>query len=128
MRAEEGEAVAPAVSIVIPAYNYAHYLPETIASVLAQSFARFELLVVDDGSTDNTKAVVQALKDPRIRYVWQPNRGLSAARNTGIAECRFNYVAFLDADDLWQPDFLECVMAEYSRLEPEYALVATATE
>ena len=94
------------VSVVIPAYNYAHFLPEAIASVLAQTGADLELIVVDDGSPDNTPEVCARCADPRVRLVRQPNAGLSAARNTGIREARFPYVAFLDADDRWEPGFL----------------------
>jgi len=112
------------VSVVIPAYNYARYLPEAIGSVLAQTYPDFEVIVVDDGSTDETRAVVQRFDDPRVRYVWQENQGLSAARNTGIRESKRAYVGFLDADDLWQPNHLAAAVAEFARRGPEFALVA----
>jgi glycosyltransferase involved in cell wall biosynthesis len=113
------------VSVVVPAYNYGRYLGEAIDSVLAQTHRHFELLVVDDGSSDNTREIVTAYADPRVRYVWQQNQGLSAARNTGIREARFDFVAFLDADDLWRPDHLAEAMAEFARRGPECALVAS---
>ena len=91
------------VSVVIPAYNSADMLSEALDSVLAQTFSDFELIIVDDGSTDNTREVVALFEDPRIRYVYQQNRGLSGARNTGIRVSRGRYVAFLDADDIWLP-------------------------
>jgi glycosyltransferase involved in cell wall biosynthesis len=111
------------VSVIIPAFNYAHFLPEAIGSVLAQTWLEFELIVVDDGSTDDTAGVCARVTDPRFRSVHQSNQGLSAARNTGIREARFPYVAFLDADDRWKPDFLATVFREFRRLSPEFAVV-----
>lgn len=96
----------PLVSVVIPAFNAARFLPGSIPSVLAQTWTDFELIVVDDGSTDTTAACVQAFDDPRIRLVSQANRGLAGARNGGIREARGIYIAFLDADDLWHPEKL----------------------
>lgn len=97
----------PSVSIVIPTYNRAGFLKEALESVLAQTVGCWEAVVVDDGSTDGTEAVVKSFADPRIRYIRQPNRGVSAARNRGIEEARFDTIAFLDSDDLWMPDKLE---------------------
>ncbi len=93
--------------MVIPTYNREKLLGETIQSVLRQTFTDFELIVVDDGSTDNTKAVVESYKDPRIRYVYQENRGASAALNTGINISAAEYIAFLDSDDLYLEAALE---------------------
>jgi glycosyltransferase involved in cell wall biosynthesis len=95
------------VSVVIPAYNYARFLGETIQSVLDQTFRDFELIVVDDGSTDNTMEVVSSFKDNRIQYIYQENGGLSSARNTGIKASKGEYIAFLDSDDIWLPENLE---------------------
>jgi glycosyltransferase involved in cell wall biosynthesis len=114
------------VSVVIPAYNYAHFLPEAIASVLAQTGAELELILVDDGSTDNTPEVCARYTDPRVRTVRQANAGLSAARNTGIREARLPYVAFLDADDRWEAGFLTAVFREFHRLGPEFVAIGTA--
>jgi glycosyltransferase involved in cell wall biosynthesis len=114
------------VSVVIPAYNYARYLPEAISSVLVQTYATLELIVVDDGSTDDTPEVCTHYTDPRFRCVRQKNAGLSAARNTGIQHARYSHVAFLDADDRWESGFLEAVVDQFTRLGSEFAVVATA--
>ena len=98
----------PKVSVVIPAYNAMNYLPKTLNSVLQQTFSDFEVLIIDDGSTDHLQAwVAQNITDPRVRLITQANQGLSGARNTGIANAQGEYVAFLDADDLWEPTKLE---------------------
>jgi len=97
----------PAVSVIIPAYNQGHYLRQAVQSVLDQSYDDFEIVVVDDGSTDNTREVVGLFSDPRICYVYQENQGLSAARNTGIGHASGAYLAYLDCDDLFLPRKLE---------------------
>ncbi len=102
---------APFFSVVIPVYNRAARLGAAIASVRAQSFQDFEILVVDDGSTDNPRAVVNALHDPRIRFIRQINAGGGAARNTGIQHAQGAFVAFLDSDDLFLPHHLESMHA-----------------
>jgi glycosyltransferase involved in cell wall biosynthesis len=94
------------VSVIVPAYNAARYLRESIPSVLAQTWQDFELIVVNDGSTDATVALVEAFTDPRIRLVSQANRGLAGARNGGIRAARGDFIALLDADDLWHPEKL----------------------
>jgi glycosyltransferase involved in cell wall biosynthesis len=96
----------PKVSVIIPAYQYGHFLGEAVDSVLAQTYKDYELIVVDDGSTDQTREVAAAYGD-RTRYIYQDNRGLSAARNTGVAASKGEYVGFLDADDVWLPNKLE---------------------
>lgn len=99
----------PLVSVIIPAWNQALWLPEAVVSVEWQSMADWECLIVDDGSTDATPAVAQALcrRDPRLRYFRQDNRGLSAARNAGLAMASGEFVQFLDSDDALAPDKLE---------------------
>lgn len=111
------------VSVVIPAYNYAHYLPEAVDSVLSQTHPHVELIVVNDGSTDDTKAVLDSYGD-RLVAVHQENQGLSAARNTGIRTASHDFVAFLDADDIWEPEKLACQMARFAELSDDYGLVA----
>lgn len=98
------------VSIITPCYNHAHYLPDAVNSILAQTLSDWEAIIVDDGSTDDTREVAAQFDDPRIRYIYQENQGLSAARNTGIRAAQGQFLAFLDADDGWDTRFLEvCV-------------------
>jgi GT2 family glycosyltransferase len=94
-------------SVVIPAYNAARTVSSAITSVFRQTVANLEVIVVDDGSSDDTGGVAAAIQDPRLRVVSQSNRGLPAARNAGIAEARGQYVTFLDSDDLLLPRYLE---------------------
>lgn len=96
-------------SVVIPLYNKEKSIKNTICSVLAQTFANFELVIVNDGSTDTSREIVASIQDSRIRIVDKPNGGISSSRNEGIVSARYMYVAFLDADDLWAPDFLETI-------------------
>jgi glycosyltransferase involved in cell wall biosynthesis len=113
-------------SVVIPVYNSRTTLPRTVASVLAQTFTDFELIVVDDGSTDSGVATLPQPLDPRIVVLRQPNAGEGAARNRGIAAARHEWVAFLDADDIWLPDHL----AELDRIRrrcPQARLIGTGT-
>ncbi len=96
----------PEVSVVIPAYNSVQYLVEAVESVLAQTWQDFEILVIDDGSTDETEQVMRRYQVP-VRYIRQQNGGVAVARNRGIAESRGRYIAFLDADDTWLTHKLE---------------------
>jgi len=102
----------PEVSVIIPTYNRREFLREAIASVLAQTYRDFALIVIDDGSEDDTAAVVREFTG--ICYVFQPNRGVSAARNRGVALSSGALLAFLDSDDLWQPRKLEQQVAFFS--------------
>src|SRR5664280_1650862 len=99
----------PKVSVVIPTYNRLAYLREALDSVLAQTRAADEILVVDDGSTDGTEAAISALPAP-VRYLRQQNAGPAAARNHGLREAKGDWIAFLDSDDLWVPEKLEAQM------------------
>lgn len=99
----------PLVSIIMPAYNSANYIGESIESVIAQTYNNWELIVIDDGSTDSTAEVVNSycIKDKRIKYLWQQNGRQGKARNNGIKKAAGEYIAFLDSDDLWMPNKLE---------------------
>ena len=97
------------VSVIVPVYNAARFLPDTLASVRAQTHGDWELLLVDDGSSDGSAPLMReaAAADPRVRVFFHArNRGVAAARNTGLSEARGTLVAFLDSDDLWEPDKL----------------------
>ncbi len=100
--------IQPEVSVIIPTFNRAYILKRAIDSVLCQSFQNFELIVVDDGSSDNTREVVESYPDQRIRFVRHArNRGVAAARNSGIRAASAKYIAFQDSDDVWLPEKLE---------------------
>ena len=100
----------PLITVIIPLYNGEKYIRRSIESVLAQTYTNYELIVVDDGSTDSGSEVVQNIYDPRLHLVQQINLGVSAARNKGIAEGKGKYFAFLDADDEWDINFLEAMV------------------
>ena len=104
------------ISVIIPLYNKEGSIAQALDSVMAQECQDFEVIVVDDGSTDGGAAIVENYGDPRIRLVRQENAGVSAARNRGIEEARGEYVAFLDADDVWMPGFL----SEIEALQKEF--------
>lgn len=111
------------VSVIIPAYNQGHYLAAAIQSALDQTQANVEVLVIDDGSTDDTAQVAQQFTDPRVRYIHQANRGLSGARNTGIRHASGDFLTYLDSDDLFLPRKLELLLGEL-RARPQLGFVA----
>jgi glycosyl transferase family 2 len=113
----------PAVSVLIPTYERREYVCRAVRSVFAQRYQDWELIVVDDGSTDGTGEALQAF-GPRLRYLWQENRGVAAARNAGLRLARGEIVAFLDSDDRWLPHHLETVVAMLERF-PEAVLAST---
>jgi glycosyltransferase involved in cell wall biosynthesis len=102
----------PLVTIIIPAYNASKYINETLNSVLEQSFSDFEILIIDDGSTDDLCDKVRQFKDERILYYYQENKGVSAARNFGFSKAKGKYVVFFDADDVMGDNFLQSRLAE----------------
>ena len=112
--------MSPTVSVIIPTHNRELLIGQTIQSVLDQTYTDFEILVVDNGSTDQTRVVVEAIDDPRVHYHFQENTGGPAGpRNSGIALARGRYIAFLDSDDLWLPEKLKAhvaIMEEHSEL------------
>ncbi len=109
------------VSVIIPTYNRRNYIRESLDSVLAQDFYDFEVIVVDDGSTDGTEEEVRPYQD-RICYTRQENKGAGAARNVGIRKARGQYIAFMDSDDLSRPHHLKCLSSFLDR-NPECAMV-----
>ena len=109
----------PKVSVVIPTYNRAAKVQDAIESVLAQTFSDLEVIVVDDGSSDDTGKVLSEAFGDRIRYYAQANQGASVARNKGIAEARGEWIAFLDSDDLWEKDKLEWQFKALERFGPQ---------
>lgn len=100
----------PCISVIMPLYNKELYVERAVRSALSQSFGDFELIVVNDGSTDKGPEIIRGIKDPRIRIVDQINAGISAARNRGIQEAQADLIAFLDADDEWLLNFLETIL------------------
>lgn len=113
------------ISVIIPLFNKAPYIQRALASVTEQTYANFELIVVDDGSTDEGPRIVGASNDPRIRLVKQENAGPGAARNRGIAEAQGELVAFLDADDEWLPGYLAESVQLLDRYGPNVASVTS---
>ncbi|RIZ71942.1 MAG: glycosyltransferase [Methylococcales bacterium] len=114
---------SPLVSIITPVYNGEQYLSEAIESALAQTYQNFELLIINDGSTDNSAEIIKPfLKDSRVIYIEQKNAGVAAARNTAIKQARGKYIGFLDQDDCWLPDKLS-TQIQFLEKKPELAFV-----
>ena len=117
---------SPTVSVIIPTYNRADLISKPIQSVLAQSYQDFEIIVVDDCSTDNTETVLESFDDPRIHYIQhQTNSGAAVARNTGIDRSTGDYVAFLDSDDEWLPEKLEKQLNLFQQCGSEVGFIYT---
>lgn len=114
-------------SIVIPVYNKEKFVAKTIESVLSQTFTDYEIIIVNDGSTDQSEAKISIFKDNRIQYYSKKNEGVALARNFGIEKATADYICFLDADDYWYPTFLE-TMQRYSSELPEQKVFAAAIE
>ncbi len=115
------------ISVVIPLYNKEYYIKRAITSVLKQTLPPKEIIVVNDGSTDNGPQVVENLRYPSIRLINQGNQGVSAARNRGVEEARWDFIAFLDADDEWKPQFLEVISVLVKKF-PSAGIFATGYE
>lgn len=115
----------PLVSLVVPSYNVERYVADAIESALAQTYRPLEIVVIDDGSTDGTAAVVEGYRDrEEVRYIYQENRGLAGARNRGIAEANGAFIGLLDADDLWMPEKVATVV-DYLAQHPEIGWATT---
>lgn len=112
------------VSIIMPLFNKGNEVNRSLQSALSQSFADFEIIVVNDGSTDRGPEIADSFGDQRIRLVHQSNRGVSSARNRGIAEARAEFISFLDADDEWEKDYLETILRLADNF-PEASVFAT---
>jgi len=113
----------PLISIITPTYNRADFIQQAVDSVLAQTYLNFELLIVDDGSTDSTRALLEpVLEDSRVRYFYQENQGQSVARNLALSEAKGDYVCFLDSDNYWPDDKLETQIALFSQ-HPDYDVI-----
>ena len=112
----------PALSVVIPAYNVARFITAAVELALAQTMGDLEVIVVDDGSTDETATLVRCISDPRVVLVNKPNGGLSSARNAGIRVARGRYLGFLDGDDIWFPEKAE---KQIAALEAEPGITMT---
>ena len=116
----------PTVSVIIPTYNRAHLIGRAIQSVLNQTYRDFEIIVVDDGSADNTEEVVKSFYDKRIKYIkHKKNKGAAATRNTGIKAARGKYIAFQDSDDEWLPEKLEKQMKVFENAPAKVGVVYT---
>lgn len=114
----------PQITVAIPAYNAMKYLPETLDSVLQQTYQDFEVIIVNDGSTDEIETWFERIKDPRIKLISQANKGLAGARNTGVTQAIGEYIALLDADDIWETTKLEKQIRILEN-KPEIGLVYT---
>jgi glycosyltransferase involved in cell wall biosynthesis len=114
MQSDNKEINSPLFSVVIPAYNRANIISRAIDSVLAQTYTDFEIIVVDDGSTDNLKNICDGYNSSKISYCYQDNAGSNPARNTGIKQSRGYYVSFLDSDDTWEGEYLNEVAKKFA--------------
>ena len=117
----------PKVTVLMPAYNAERYIADAIRSVLEQTFVDFELLVINDGSTDNTLQIINSFKDQRVAVISQQNKGVSAALNLGLSQARAQYVARFDADDICYPDRLK-IQYEFITSYPEYSIIGSAAD
>ncbi|MBD2603495.1 glycosyltransferase family 2 protein [Scytonema hofmannii FACHB-248] len=112
----------PLVTVIIPVYNSAKFLAEALDSVFAQTYHPLEVIIVDDGSTDDSAKIAKTY--PSVRYLYQPNQGAATARNVGIASAEGELIALLDADDVWKPEKLS-LQVEYLNQHPQIGILAT---
>ena len=112
------------ISIILPTFNRRQFLKQAIESVVKQTIKEWELLVVDDGSDDNSWNIIQEFQDQRIYYLYQRNQGVSSARNTGIKLSRFPWICLLDSDDYWHPTKLQKQLEVLER-HPQYRMIYT---
>jgi len=117
----------PLFSVIIPLYNKENWIGNTLQSVLSQTFSDFEVIIVNDGSTDNGASIAESFQDERIYLFSKENGGVSAARNFGIEKATSNYIAFLDADDFWYPNFLKNMVSMINQF-PEEKVFSSAIE
>lgn len=117
----------PKVTVLMPAYNAARYISDAISSVLEQSFTDFELLIINDGSTDDTVDIILSFQDSRIILISQNNQGIAAALNIGLSHARAAYIARFDADDICMPNRLK-VQYDFITAYPEYSIIGTAAD
>lgn len=117
----------PGISVVIPLYNKGRHIARALEGVLGQKHQDYEIIVIDDGSTDNSAGIVKGYSDRRLRFIQQANSGVSVARNRGIEMAGAKLVAFLDADDYWKPDYLNTIMRLHN-CYPQAGLYATSYE
>ncbi len=124
----------PKISVIIPTFNHGHYIKKAINSIFNQTYKNFEIIIVDDGSTDNTLDIISIYGDS-VRYIYQENRGLAGARNTGIQASKGEYLAFLDADDYFEAGnlgekitFLEIFFATQFGIDRVYSYIGGTKE
>jgi len=119
------DLINPLISVIIPTYNHGQFIEEAVESVFAQTYKNLEVIVVDDGSTDETKRIIEVFGD-RVHYYYQPNRGPSAARNVGIKKATGEFLAFLDVDDMWMNNKLD-LQLQVLKQNPHLGMVACGT-
>jgi glycosyltransferase involved in cell wall biosynthesis len=117
----------PKVSVIIPTYNRGYIVRQAIESVLEQTLEDFELLIIDDGSTDNTRSVIESLNDHRVRYFYKTNGGPASARNYGLARATGEFIAFLDSDDFWPKNYLEVMLLNLESVDNLDAVYSPVT-
>ncbi|MDB5017639.1 MAG: hypothetical protein JWQ84_2471, partial [Mucilaginibacter sp.] len=121
------EEINPKITVLMPAYNAGKYIREAVASVLEQSFTDFELLIINDGSTDDTVKIIRSFNDSRIVLLNQENKGIAQALNRGLANAHAPYIARFDADDICLPNRLK-TQYDFITAYPEYSVIGSAAE